>query len=95
MVRLTRLNHAPVVLNSDLIEHIDITPDTVITLTNGQILRVRETAEEVIGRIIEFRRRIHGLAEGASGPELVLPPAPDGEQEDAGESGLPEGQEPE
>ena len=40
MIRLTRLNHAPMVLNSDLIEHIDVTPDTVITLTNGQILRV-------------------------------------------------------
>jgi flagellar protein FlbD len=58
MVRLTRLNSAPVVLNSDLIEHIDITPDTVITLTTGQILRVREPAEEVVRRIVEFRRRI-------------------------------------
>jgi flagellar protein FlbD len=58
MIPLTRLNHAPIVLNSDLIEHIDVTPDTVITLTNGQILRVRETAEEVIARIVEFRRRI-------------------------------------
>jgi flagellar protein FlbD len=46
------------VLNSDLIEHIDVTPDTVITLTTGQILRVRETAEEVVQRIVEFRRRI-------------------------------------
>jgi flagellar protein FlbD len=58
MIRLTRLNHAPLVLNSDLIEHIDVTPDTVITLTTGQILRVRETAEEVIERIVDFRRRI-------------------------------------
>ena len=58
MVRLTRLNHAPMVLNSDLIEHIDITPDTVITLTTGQILRVRESAEEVVERILEFRRRV-------------------------------------
>jgi len=58
MIRLTRLNSASIVLNSDLIEHIDITPDTVITLTTGQILRVRETAEEVIQRIVEFRRLI-------------------------------------
>lgn len=63
MVRLTRLNHASVVLNSDLIEHIDITPDTVITLTNGQILRVLETAEEVIQRVVEYRRRISGTPE--------------------------------
>jgi flagellar protein FlbD len=71
MVRLTRLNHTPIVLNSDLIEHIDITPDTVITLTDGQILRVRETAEEVIDRVVAFRRRIYGPAElpAASAPE--------------------------
>lgn len=60
MIRLTRLNRAPIVLNSDLIEHIDVTPDTVITLTTGQILRVRESAQEVIQRIVDFRRRIFG-----------------------------------
>ncbi len=59
MIRLTRLNQLPLVLNSDLIEHIDVTPDTVITLTTGQILRVRETAEEVVNRIVDFRRRIY------------------------------------
>ncbi len=58
MIRLTRLNHAPMVLNSDLIEHIDITPDTVITLTNGQILRVLESADEVVRLSVEFRRRV-------------------------------------
>ncbi|HLK69754.1 MAG TPA: flagellar FlbD family protein [Bryobacteraceae bacterium] len=59
MVRLTRLNHMPLVLNSDLIEHIEETPDTVITLTNGQIVRVRESAEQVVDLVVEFRRRIH------------------------------------
>jgi flagellar protein FlbD len=58
MVRLTRLNHAAMVLNSDLIEHIEETPDTVITLTTGQILRVLETADQVVERVVEFRRRI-------------------------------------
>jgi len=53
MIRLTRLNRAPLVLNSDLIEHIDVTPDTVITLTTGQILRVREPAEDLLGRFEE------------------------------------------
>jgi len=60
MIRLTRLNHVPMVLNSDLIEHIDVTPDTVITLTSGQILRVRESADEVVERIVAYRRRIYG-----------------------------------
>jgi flagellar protein FlbD len=58
MIRLTRLNHLPLVLNCDLIEHIDVTPDTVITLTTGQILRVRESADEVVRRIVDYRRKI-------------------------------------
>lgn len=60
MIWLSRLNHVPLVLNSDLIEHIEVTPDTVITLTTGQILRVRESAEEVVRRIVDYRRRIFG-----------------------------------
>ncbi len=68
MIRLTRLNHVPVVLNSDLIEHVEETPDTVITLTTGQIVRVRESAEEVVNRIVEFRRRIFSPQELRNGP---------------------------
>ena len=71
MIRLTRLNHAPMVLNSDLIEHIDETPDTVITLTTGQILRVRESADDVVARIVEFRRRV--LAHDAAPPGDCAP----------------------
>jgi len=78
MIRLTRLNRVPMVLNSDLIEHIDVTPDTVITLTNGQILRVLEDPDEVIRRIVVFRRMIHGpepqrayLSEQVDGPAAV------------------------
>jgi flagellar protein FlbD len=62
MIHVTRLNSAPMILNSDLIEHIDETPDTVIALTTGQSLRVRETAEEVVSRIIDFRRNIQSPA---------------------------------
>jgi len=63
MIHLTRINHIPLVLNSDTIEHIDLTPDTVITLTNGQKFVVLETSDEVIHRVIEFRREIYrGLA---------------------------------
>jgi len=58
MIQLTRLNHVPLMLNCDLIEHVEMTPDTVITLTDGQIIRVRESAEEVVARVIEFRRAI-------------------------------------
>jgi flagellar protein FlbD len=58
MIKLNRLSHEPLVLNSDLIEYMEATPDTVITLTTGQKVRVSQTAEEVIARVIEFRRSV-------------------------------------
>jgi flagellar protein FlbD len=59
MIRLTRLNHVPLMINSDLIEHLEMTPDTVITLTTGQKIIVLESAEEVLKRVIEFRRAVY------------------------------------
>jgi len=58
MIRLTRLNRAGFVVNCDLIEHIEMTPDTVLSMTTGQRITVLETAEEVIRRVIDFRRLI-------------------------------------
>lgn len=58
MIQLTRLNHIPLILNSDLIEHIEVTPDTVITLTTGQRFIVLESADEVVEKVISFRRAI-------------------------------------
>jgi flagellar protein FlbD len=58
MILLTRLNHAPLVLNSDLIEHIEAAPDTVVSLVNGQKLLVLETPEEIIDLVIRFRRAV-------------------------------------
>ncbi len=68
MIRLTRLNHVPLVLNSDLIEHVEVTPDTVITLTTGQKLMVLETADEVTDRVIAFRQAILSGARCPHGP---------------------------
>jgi flagellar protein FlbD len=61
MIRLTRINHVPLVLNSDLIEHMEITPDTVIAMMSGQKYMVLESADEVIARVIDFRRTIANL----------------------------------
>ncbi len=58
MILLTRLNRAPLVLNSDLIEHIEAAPDTVVSLVNGQKLLVLETPDEIIDRVIQFRRAV-------------------------------------
>ena len=58
MIVVTRLNHTSVVVNSDLIEQIESTPDTVMTLTTGQKLMVLETTDVIIERVLEFRRAI-------------------------------------
>jgi flagellar protein FlbD len=66
MIRVTRLNQTPLLLNSDLIEHIEITPDTVITMTTGQKFIVFESAEEITARVIAFRHLIACGAHEAS-----------------------------
>jgi flagellar protein FlbD len=58
MIYVTRLNHTPVVLNCDLIEHIETTPDTVISLTTGQKMMVLESADEIVERVVRYRRAI-------------------------------------
>lgn len=58
MIRVTRLNRTPVILNSDLIEQIESTPDTVISLTTGERIMVLESPDEVIESVVSFRRSI-------------------------------------
>jgi len=57
MIKLTRLNKSEFLLNADLIEHIELTTDTVVTLTNGTSFVVKEQAEEILDRIVQFRKR--------------------------------------
>ena len=58
MIQLTRLNHVPLIVNADLIEHVEVTPDTVVALTSGHKFMVLESAEEVVDKVIQFRRAI-------------------------------------
>jgi flagellar protein FlbD len=66
MIRLTRINQVPLVVNSDLIEHVESTPDTVVSLSTGQKFMVLESPDEVIARVISFRKAI------GSPPERLL-----------------------
>src|ERR1700722_480375 len=63
MIQLTRLNRIPIVLNSDLIKTAESSPDTVLTLINGEKLIVLESCEEVMDRVVDYRARL--LARGA------------------------------
>lgn len=58
MVRLTRLNGSEVVINADLIEFVETTPDTLLTLVTGKKIPVRETTEEVIQQVVSYRRAL-------------------------------------
>lgn len=58
MIQLTRLNHVPLIVNADLIEHVETTPDTVVALTTGHKFMVRESAEEVVDKVIQYRKAI-------------------------------------
>jgi flagellar protein FlbD len=72
MIHVTRLNQSSIVLNCDLIEQIESTPDTVITLVNNQKLTVLETADEIVDRIRTYRRSIvRPQYSGEAAPELT------------------------
>ena len=64
MITLTRLNGTQFVVNSDLIELLEASPDTVMTLTTGRKLVVVETVDQVIARVRQFRRALLTGPEG-------------------------------
>ncbi|HUN60848.1 MAG TPA: flagellar FlbD family protein [Candidatus Sulfotelmatobacter sp.] len=78
MIRLTRLNNQPLVVNSDLIKCVENAPDTVLTLVTGEKIIVRESTEQVLQRVIEFRRAIlAGLTLNPNEPNAAtVAPAP-------------------
>ena len=67
MILLSRLNGTELGLNPDLIERVETTPDTVLTLIDGTKYVVAEPAREVVARIIEFRARIIATADEFAG----------------------------
>ena len=58
MIQLTRLNHHPLTVNSDLIKFVEQAPDTVLTLLDGEKIVVLESAQDVLDRVIQFRRSV-------------------------------------
>jgi flagellar protein FlbD len=56
MVALSRLNGEKFVLNADFIEMVEETPDTVVTLTSGKKLMVKDRLDDVLKRVIEYKR---------------------------------------
>lgn len=61
MIELTKLNGTSFLLNSELIETVEGTPDTIIRLTTKNYHIVSETTEEVMEKVIEFKRACNSL----------------------------------
>jgi flagellar protein FlbD len=72
MIAVTRLDGTPIVLNVDLIQWIEETPDTVVALTNGERLLVKEPSGEIVRRAIAFKRAV---VAGPSVQAAVVPQA--------------------
>jgi len=64
MIEVTRLNGKEFYINSDLVLFIEKTPDTVITLLNERKIVVSEDVEQIVDKIVEFKRKVF------SGPEI-------------------------
>lgn len=83
MLKLTRLNHQMVAINPDHIAWVEVSPDTTLFLIGGDKIIVRESLDELIAQVVEFRRRIRspepaadlGETEGDP-PRASAPPRP-------------------
>ena len=70
MIKLNRLNGFEIVVNAELIEWIESNPDTPLTLATGSKVIVRNSSDEVIAKIIEYRRTVN--AQGKTPAETLL-----------------------
>lgn len=72
MIKVTRLDQSQLYLNSEFIQSVESTPDTHIVLANGHSYVVRESDDEVIALIIEYRRAVSGSDAGFGRAALHL-----------------------
>ncbi len=57
MITVTKINDTPITINAEMIEFIESTPDTIITMTNGKKVFVKESVDEVVERVVCYRQR--------------------------------------
>jgi len=59
IIRLSRLDGSEIIINAELIELIESTPDTVISLTSNRRMIVKEDVDTVIDKVIDYKRKIN------------------------------------
>ena len=59
MIKLHKLNGAEIVVNAELIESVESTPDTVLNLATGNRFLVKDTVQEVVDKTIEYKKKVY------------------------------------
>ena len=57
MIRLTRLNDTEFIINAEMIEFVEATPDTIVTLPTGRKVLARDSIDDIIDKVVEYKRR--------------------------------------
>ncbi len=70
MIKLTQINGDEITVNADLIETIEKAHDTIITMTTSRRIRVREDIDEIVKRVVDYRRRISSPGVSSGSPEM-------------------------
>ena len=71
MITVTRLNDSKLVINSDLIEFVEAIPDTIISLTTGKKIMVKESTDTIIFLVAEFRKKVSSIRINNSDTQAV------------------------
>jgi flagellar protein FlbD len=71
MIRVTRFDQSELIVNADLIEFVEQTPDTVISMLTGRKVLVCETAEEIVQRVLSFREQTPNRLLHREGKEIA------------------------
>jgi len=72
MIRVIRMNGSELVINAELIEFIEATPDTVLTLTTGKKFVLKDSVQEIIDKVMEYHR--------LAGMKVIYPESPEADR---------------
>ena len=67
MIYITKLNDKQIVINCELIITVESTPDTTITMTNGQKFIARESVDDIVRAVIEYKHKLSNVVENVGG----------------------------
>ena len=71
MIKVTRINDSELVVNADLIEFVESIPDTIISLTTGKKIMVKQSIDEIIERVAEFKCKSTARSERPSRDQIT------------------------